>query len=147
MAGQLIVKGQYNQALNHIEKSISISPGWHNYNILASVYLKLGKKDKAIDAYKKSLHYSDYYLSYENLANLYLLSSNLTLAKKYSEEGLKRFPRDATLWFYYGLSEYKSGNKQIAIAAIQKSLSIDNSNSEIATALNAIENNQQINLK
>jgi len=147
MAGQLIGKGQYKQALNHIEKSISISPGWHNYNILASVYIKLGEKDKAIDAYKKSLHYSDYYLSYENLADSYLLSSNLTLAKKYSEEGLKRFPKDALLWLYYGLSEYKSGNKQTAIAAIQKSLSIDNSNSEMAAALNAIVNNQQINLK
>ena len=147
IGSELLYTGQYDKAVPYLEKSVQAVPTWWNLNNLADAYFFLGENDKAIALYKKSMHYGDYFLPYEGLTSLYLHSGNMALAKQYSAEGLKRFPLNATLWFNYGLAEYESGDKQIAIQAVQRSIALDNTKNQRISVLNAMMNNQPLNIK
>jgi tetratricopeptide (TPR) repeat protein len=95
---ELMRVGRVEEAGEHFERSIELSPGWWTPpNNLGVIYQRMGDVDRAIELYRLSITNGHYFLAYENLAVVLIQEERFVEAAEVVEEGLKRFPYNQTL--------------------------------------------------
>ncbi|MGI0058651.1 MAG: tetratricopeptide repeat protein, partial [Nitrosotalea sp.] len=123
---------QYQNALIHAHKSVTLFPNEINIDNIGYIYLKEGSFEKAQYYYSKAYYYKHYLpILQKHTVNTYLglgaslmYLNNLESANKFLEEGTKEYSDDDRLWEMLAISEYKSHNTDIAIGAIRKAMII-----------------------
>lgn len=110
LAQTLIVKGQFEEAEIHAEKSIQLYPFSTNYINLGYTYFSMGEYLKAKEAYLQALKFGDYYLTYEGLAAVSLVYGNPKENIEFVKSALEKFPQSARLWLDLAILNYKVGN-------------------------------------
>lgn len=136
---------RFQEARAHAERSIEIYPTYLGYNNLGLSYLGEGNYQKAKEAFLKALSFGDYPLTYENLAGLYLVSGD-SESSNFIQIALEKFPRDARLWLYLSVSEYKAGHIDEAKNAISKAYALDQ-DQEISLIYIDIMNNRPLQIE
>jgi protein O-mannosyl-transferase len=117
---ELMNRGQFELAKDHLEKSISLYPDQSSLNNLAFVYAKLGVYEKSLDTYKQALILGDYYLTYQNYIAELIRQKKIDLASNEITIALKKYPNNPRLWLLLTAIEYNSGNTENAIQAAQR---------------------------
>lgn len=121
LAIELMQQQRFDEAYAHLQQSIKLHPqGDTNWNILGHYYQKIGKLNKAEEAYRMSIKNAPYYLSYEDLGLLLLVHDTPEKTAAFTKDAVQKFPTDGTLWFFYALSENKLGNKEEAFIAARQ---------------------------
>lgn len=101
---ELFRAGQTAEAKARFGKSVALMDDWSvSQNNLGAIHEKEGDLEKARERYRRAIKLSDYYLAYRNMAGLLMKMGENDEAKKFLEEALQKFPRDAEL---YSLYEY-----------------------------------------
>lgn len=116
----LLHEQKYDEAAKHFVRALELYPTQSTSDNLAHTYSKLGKGDKAIETYEKSLAQGEYYMTYQNYAAELLRQKKLPQAKTVIEKGLKSYPNNPTLYLLFAVYEYKSGEVQKAIDNAQR---------------------------
>lgn len=113
----LIKRNKNLEALPHVQKALDLYPqskvAW---NHLGVIYFNIGDYTKAKDAYLHSIDLGNY-LAYENMAWLLISHSNIIEARNFIIKANSLYPKDAKLWYYRIIAEYKSGNYDNALNA------------------------------
>ena len=118
----------FNKAVEYYQKSIELNYGGPDvYHYLAEVYLKMADSAAALKCYETGI------AKYPKKAgNLYIALVNFYLGKKdlitgfgYIEKALEMDSTNASLWEVYGSALEKKGDKEKAVAAFKKMISIN----------------------
>lgn len=127
LGAELGTVGRYEDALMHIQKSITLFPYETNYANLATTYVKLGQLDKAHDAFEKALSLKVYNIGeHQHALQTYIGYIELSFQKKkykkaevIAENGLNDYPKDSRLWIYLAYAKYKLGSQKEALRAAE----------------------------
>jgi tetratricopeptide (TPR) repeat protein len=88
--------------------------------------MRLGNYQEARDAYIKSINLGGTYQVYESLANSFLVygnpEQNISCIRNYA---LIKYPNSAKIWSDLAILEYKIGNTNDAIFAIEQAYKYD----------------------
>jgi protein O-mannosyl-transferase len=123
--GLLISYGKLDQAKYYLDRSISEDPKiGHNFNNLAVYYEQKKDYETAKKYYFKALKYDDKfpdlaYASYNGLSHISMLSSNFPEAIKYAKQSIKIWPNNIHAIEYLTISEYMSGQKDLAVKTLK----------------------------
>jgi len=118
-------KDNLTKAKELFENSIKTDPGgWINWNNLGNIYYNKGDFKKAKEYYQKAINNGHYELAYLNMAILMLENDHPESTINFTEDALKKFPGNFKLWRVLALAENKFGNRQKALEAARKSISI-----------------------
>ena len=128
LAIELINQGKFEEAETHAKKSISLNPTFANLNDLGVIYQHEGKFGAAKMYYQKAVDaHPDTVSPVLNLAALLVLHDNpkpaIPLLKNIL---LKQYPAISRFWVLLAIGEYRMGNKDEAIFAAQKAVSLSN---------------------
>jgi len=124
---EYLASSQYNKAYIHLQKSIKFYPQWEqSWNNLGVYYQDTGDMKDAIRAYSVAIkNNSGLYSAYENLGRVYLLSNNLRDEQVFlTKVAFVKYPNNSFLYGLKGITDYRQGKKQKAIAEIQKSYTL-----------------------
>lgn len=142
----LIKRNKNLEALPHVQKALSLYPqskiAWNNLGV---IYLNMGDYSKAKDAYLHSIALGNY-LAYENMAWLLIYHGNIIEARNFIIKANGLYPKDAKLWYYRIIAEYKSGNYDNALKASKEYYSLKQDN-ESYTIYTHLLNNLPINIE
>jgi len=141
---ELINRGKFDQALVHEERSIQLFPYYTNYLNLGAIYFNLGDYERAKEAYFRSISFGDYYQTYEGLGGLTLVSGDVKDNIVFLNKALKKFPRDAKLWLFLAIVQYRNGEVDVAKNSINTAYKYDQGN---AFVYKKIMNNEPLDLK
>jgi protein O-mannosyl-transferase len=108
----------YTEAKNYSLISVSIHPYFTNYYNLGLALSDLGDYAGAQAAYEHSLDYGQPGVIYENLGWLTLVYGSYNANKQILQNGLAKYPHDATLWTYLAILEKRNGHAADAKADI-----------------------------
>lgn len=145
VAIDLYDQGRLQSALADDERSISILPNGTAYKNMCTVEYKLNEGRKALEACQSALKYPQSRTEdlYTSTALLTFLYRNSAQTKQFINAGMKQYPRNANLWLYLALVNYRQGDKTDAKFAIQKAHSYSGS-STIDSAYDVIMNNKKL---
>lgn len=121
---ELFRAGRFNEAQEHLERSVSLNPLPINLTNLGLLYEKKGESTKAMEHYQRALVYENSYHTYEAMAQLMFIHGDSASVMHIAKEGLKKYPNNAKLWLMLALSQYKLGNVGEATAAAQRAFSL-----------------------
>lgn len=142
---ELINNGAFTEAVLHIKKSVDSNPYYANVNDLGVAYQHLGNIQKAEEFYTQATLMKTYTLSPNiNLAEVQALYGNPNSAiKSIREKLLPVYPNTSHILLLLAVAEYRVGNQQTALQAVQKaySLSMDRQTTYL---LNFIQDKQSI---
>lgn len=124
------LKGDYNEALKHFQKSVEFQPTFYNLFDLGLTYEDMNTNNSVIaarDNFFKLLNYdvSDYSIAifddYFSVASSKLLQNDyLVVARKFIIRALQKVPDSWRLWGNLAISEYALHNQQAALIAAEK---------------------------
>lgn len=147
IANEYLKLGKLDEAKSHAERSISIYPNHINYNTLGLVYLKQGKYQEARNAYFEGLEHGHIGPLYQNISELALIhgeiETNISFIKN---EAVPRFPKNARLWLYLAILEYRNSNTPDAKKYISEAYRLNRNDQFIAGTYNVIMNEKPLNL-
>lgn len=125
-AHELLLTHKYDEALPHILKSIKLAPKyWVNWNNLGSYYRSKAEIDKSISAFKVAINNKkNYYFAYFNLARVLFYNKSPVEAEPFLTKALNRFPQDPFLLYFKADTDYRLGNRQLAMDEILKAYEI-----------------------
>jgi protein O-mannosyl-transferase len=104
----LLQNQNYNEALPHIEKAISLYPqSWIAWSSLGVTHMGLGDYTKARQALEHSISLGKYYGAYENMALLLLNHDSPENAIKFIKHANETYPNSEKLWYYRIIASYK----------------------------------------
>lgn len=131
----------YNLAINHLNKSISLFPKYY----IAMYYLAMTYADQrdyynAIKYYEETVNNNNWGYGADMLATLLVYHKTPEQAEQVASENLKKQPNNGQLWYALSLAEYKLGNKEEALIDAQNAYSLA-PNNLTGSVLNALQNN------
>lgn len=109
-------------------RKIPVSSSYYGESIVHAAYLlkNLGKLEEALDLVSQGIKArGDQHQIYAMYASLLDEKSDYNGAVSILEEGLKKFPENAQLRFYYGTINDRLGRKEVVVNEMQKVLEID----------------------
>lgn len=118
---------QHEKAVKEYRK-IPVSSTYYGESVVHAAYLLkgLGRLEEGIEVAATSLKArQDQPQVFAMYASLLDEKGDYKAASKSLEEGLKKFPDNAQLRFYYGTINDRMGNKEIVISEMQKVLELD----------------------
>lgn len=124
IAQHYVDTGNYVQAAAYAQDSVNIYPAYDNYLLLGEAYAGQANYPDAISAFNKGLNYQKSNLLIEDIAAITLLYGKPQSNQEYFTSAVNIFPEDSTLWIYYSLYEYKTGNSVAARGLIEKANTI-----------------------
>jgi tetratricopeptide (TPR) repeat protein len=80
------------------------------------------------------------------LGYLYTYHKDDLVAREFLEKNLKKYPWDAKLWYYLAIVEYKLGDKDSAIKAINTAYTLDSTDEQIAKLYLGFKSNVQVKM-
>jgi putative PEP-CTERM system TPR-repeat lipoprotein len=115
-----------SEALNQARRALEAKPGsYFGYMLLASVYLRQEKPDRAIEELNKGLRLAgDNPQAELMLADLYAKAGNNAVAMRTCDDILRRHPGFAPAYFEQGRILEKSGNKKDAVKKYRDALAV-----------------------
>ena len=118
-------QNDFDSALKHARKSVSIYSGATNNNTLGGILYLKGDYAGAYSAWQEGLKTMELSDIYVNLVRLTLVYG----APKENEElivkALNYFPQDSNMWIYYAIQLQRDGNNPRAKEAIQQAQTIE----------------------
>jgi len=135
---ELSKAGDLLGAEKHYLESVKLVPNWWiSLNNLGSVqfkYTRAGHPDylpRARDSFQQSAtHSGNFSTPYENLATLYFSAGDHLKTQQFVSTAVNKFPQNAKLWFFLGLTEHELGNTDSAREAMRKAALLDAGNSQ-----------------
>lgn len=119
----LIGNHQYDEAQALLERALILNRNYfQTYINLGSVYQLQGKTEKAIDIYLESIQRFNINFGYTNLATLLINEKRYDEARDVLTLGVQLFPTFKRLTFLEIVLEFKTGNKEVALARMQELL-------------------------
>lgn len=112
---EYLSQGNYDEAITHFNKSITILPFEVNSYNLGLAYAKKHDDKNAKKYFKQSVQNYKGFVGYSVLAKLLLLYNDPEDAKTLVNKGLTSKPLDPELTMYLTIAEYNMGNKQRAL--------------------------------
>ena len=118
--------GQYAPARQYLNRAVQATP----YNgeavyFQALVTAKTGDTTTALGQFRRGLSLNPgYAATYQQLASIHNALNDPATARQFSEQGLKRFPTDATLHFQRGLSLQKLAQPDSALMSYQRAIAL-----------------------
>lgn len=152
---ELIQAKTWDEAEEHLKKSIDLAPYWWlNYNNLGVVYRHKGATGnqefiaKAEENFRKASENTDtFYSPYENVAELLFNFQSAQAAKNFIVSTSKKLTLSENLYFLLSISEYQLGNKKEALAAASQAYLLNPKNERNLLLYQALQNNQTIQLQ
>ena len=152
-ANAAIYAKNWEEAVEPLQQLITMDPGrWQFYSALGDVQYQLGQFERALDSYQTGIHVADNNITVDvkdpatgaaekrvGVANMLTSEGNayLKLDKNKNREAVELYTRAATVdpttavaYFNICVSEYNSGNVQLALAACDKSTAADPNKAE-----------------
>jgi tetratricopeptide (TPR) repeat protein len=135
--------GQYDEALNNLNKSLELNPNQSVvYNNLGNVHLDLGQFSKAINCYDLAINLKkDYPQAWHNKGNAFFALHDFSQSIECYLEAIKLNPNDCQNFNHLGNAQQKLYLYQDALTSYKKALSIDSSNSEILNNIAILHKN------
>jgi Tfp pilus assembly protein PilF len=145
LAADLVNAGMYQEAQIRFENLLTRNPKEPAlYANLALTYEITGDFMRADQTYSKGLHVDDSGTVYANYSRFLLeRQGKIIEAKKIAEEGLSKFPQNASLWILKAFCNYKLGAKIQALNDAKKAKTILQ-NPAIESLYQTILNNQPL---
>ncbi|MGZ3774454.1 MAG: tetratricopeptide repeat protein [Pseudobdellovibrionaceae bacterium] len=115
------------KAMNEYRK-IPVSSTYYGESVVHAAYLlkNLGKLDEALEVASQGIKArNDQPQIYAIYASLLDEKNDFKGAAKILEDGLKKFPENAQLRFYYGTINDRLGHKDVVVSEMQKVLELD----------------------
>ncbi len=145
---------EYRHAIEHQTRSITMFANEANLYNLANIYERMGNKSTAEKYYTEALNaknylpinHSHFAVTYVRLAYLLYLKSDFNKAKIVAKRGLLDYPDNGYLSIELAASEYKLGNYQSALAAVEKARTLS-LNEQINSIYLQIKNKQTVDVK
>jgi len=134
LANYYYLQDDYKDAKTHASQSVAIFSNQNNNYILGLSNFMLGDYSVAYKAYNDGLKYSQYVPLYDGLASLTPVYGNPESNRRYLINTLKKFPKDADVWFYLALLEYRANNTAEAKIAIKNTV-FYGQNSQLASTV------------
>ena len=104
IANSFVRNGKYQEAKNHVERSIKLYPTFTNYNTLGLVLIGQGDYPGAKAAWLKSIQYGgDQVGPYTNLVALTMVYGELDENGRFAVSVVKKFPKNADIWFFIAI--------------------------------------------
>lgn len=123
------IQAKFSQAIQSFEASIQENTQrLEAYYNLAFVYIVEKQWQKAEKVIQQKIQIEENAKDYTLLTGLKDRQNQLKHALKFCNEGLEKFSKDATLFSFKGMLEYKTGNFVSAKESLRKSLSINPEN-------------------
>lgn len=123
--------GEYENALDHFKKCISIDNYYNCLNYIGLCYIRLKKYSVATKVFKKIIeNCPDSVVPIINLGRVYLYKGVLPKALEMFNKAIEVNPLDDDAYFYLGVYNDKIMNFQESIKCYKKSLSINTEQSE-----------------
>jgi Tfp pilus assembly protein PilF len=110
----------FDKALKHARKSVSIYSAATNNNTLGGILYLKGDYAGAHDAYVNGLKTTDLYDIYLNLVRLTLVYGDPADNEQILVKSLNFFPENYTMWVYYAVQLQRDGNNGSAKNAINQ---------------------------
>jgi tetratricopeptide (TPR) repeat protein len=150
----LVRAGKFEEALAPAKKSVEYFPHEENLYNLGYIYEQLGDLPKAKDAYTRALQATNYtpgethhnLVIYIRLANILIYSEDTNNAKSFIENALTYYPDSDRLWLLLGISEYKLGNTNAALKAVEKAVNLSPNNEFNQNVYLRLVNNQPLDI-
>lgn len=128
LGAELAFSGNFYLALPHFLKSVELWPHDTNLYNAGSAYEYLGDLEKAQQFYKESLsiqndfpnHAQVRLLATEGLAKIFIRQQDYPQANPFLAQAVADYAENGTLWGYYAISQYQSGQYPLALEAAQK---------------------------
>jgi protein O-mannosyl-transferase len=147
-AAALSYEGRWEEALNHVKKSVELYPYEKNLRELGLVYKKLGRNDLAREYFYKALNAKSFVYpphkhevhTYEYIIKYEYLYGDTKEAVRIARMGTSDYPENAELWMLLAISEYKLNNQENALKAAEKAFSLQQ-NAKTAYLYRQIMNN------
>lgn len=115
---ELINDKKLDEAETHIHHAISLYPqSYLGLSSLGVIYYQKGDFKKAKESFERSMKYGRSFGAYENYGLLLLKHDSLPVANEFIRKANNLFPNSKKLWYYRIISEYKSGNLDMALLA------------------------------
>lgn len=117
LGNELYNAGRYNEAKQHLERSVILAPNWWgNWNNLGNVYEAKNDYKRAKMSYLKAISNNKQFdVAYNNLAYAMLKNNETIQAKQLLLSAVKMFPENPRLVLLLSIAEYKLGNKKTAL--------------------------------
>jgi tetratricopeptide (TPR) repeat protein len=138
--------GYFSQAKVHATRSVDIFPNAINYNTLGQSLAVLGDSSGAAKAFTAGMKYQDLIQLYENMAALTAGYGNPSANKEFLLKAVNNFPRDANIWLYLAVLDYRNNDIADAKTAISQAYEYGQSSNTILIIYNRIMNNQPLNI-
>jgi len=118
--------GQYALARQYLNRAVQATPfNGEAMHFQALVTAKTGDTTTALGQFRRALSLNPGYLpTYQQLASIHNALNDPATARQFSEQGLKRFPADATLHFQRGLSLQKLAKPDSALMSYQRAIAL-----------------------
>jgi protein O-mannosyl-transferase len=120
LGSEYLMQQEYEKARPHIEKSLKLNPYFGNLNNMAVLSSKDGDTKKAKEYLEKAIRTDNNYIVTENYAKFLYSTDTPQNTESFITSALKRYPNNATLWMYYGLTMNKMGKYQKAVEFTKK---------------------------
>lgn len=131
-------KGLYSEAEKMYLKAIAINRlNGPAYNNLGNLYLKIGKKDEAIEIFKAGL-FTGYSKLFNNLAIIFASEKDFKLAEYYLKEGIKKSPDDIELYLNLSVVLSRMDNWQESRLWLEKALELEPENEKVLLNLGIV---------
>ncbi len=121
----------FAKAIDYYKKSIDLNWGGPDvFHYLATIYLKQGDSTAALKSYQAGIakYPKQTAALYIAMVNFYLAKKDLTTGFEYMEKALELDSTNTSLWLVYGNALEKRNDRDKAIGAFKKMVSIDSTN-------------------
>ncbi|MFQ5719303.1 MAG: tetratricopeptide repeat protein [Acidobacteriota bacterium] len=121
----LMKKGQYDQAITAFQKALEVTDDSRIHNSLATVMMRLGKKDLAIDHLRESLklHPANYEV-HNTLASLLFDEGEYDEVRQNLDDAIRLYPQQPRAWSNRGMVDLQTGDYAAAIENFDQALRI-----------------------
>jgi len=118
--------GQYEKALNHIEKAIALTHNRAEYHSTrGNILMRLNRLTESVNAFQKAIEIKpDYAHAYGNLGNCYQRQGNLDFAENAYRKAIQLQPDFANAYYNLGLLLAEKNAFSSAIDALNQTLSL-----------------------
>lgn len=119
---RLIAHEDWNQALEHLRKAVTIYPSYASaYNDLGVVYTRLGDRVHGREALQKAISLNDHLApAYVNLSRISIGADDFPEADALLNKALSLAPSDATTFILLSYVQVREGQMDAAIATSQR---------------------------
>jgi Flp pilus assembly protein TadD len=140
LGAMYVLLGRYPQAIDQLQRSVSIRPTVEVYDNLGNAYFLMRKYDEAARNFEEGLKFDKTsWLSWGNLGDAYYLvpdkrqkaNDAYREAIRLADEDLRVNPRDGRIWAFRATYLAMIDNKSEAMASLQKAVSFAPASSSV----------------